>query len=150
MYSALSVANAFIELSLAEGKPLTHLQIQKLVYITQGFHLASKNEPIFSQDIMAWPYGPVTPVLYKKLKKFGRDKVNEPIILREDDKPVDKDSFAYGLIKTIYESYKDYTGSQLSTITHKPNTPWATTWHQLKFSPISHNLIKEHYMELLP
>lgn len=150
MYSALSVANAFIELSLAEGKPLTHLQIQKLVYITQGFHLAGTDAPLFKQDVMAWPYGPVTPVLYKKLKRFGRDKVVEAIVLRDDDKAIEKNSFAYRLVETVYNGYKKYSGSQLSAITHKANTPWAITWHRLKFSPIDNDLIKEHYKELLP
>ncbi len=149
MYSALSVANAFIDLSLKESKPLTHLQIQKLVYITQGVYLALKDESLFEQEIAAWPYGPVIPVLYKKLKQFGRDEIVKTIELRTDDSKLEKESLAYKLIEVVYEAYKDYSGSQLSAITHKPNTPWAITWHKLKFSPIPNELIKEHYKELL-
>ncbi len=149
MYSALSVANAFIELSLAEDKPLTHLQIQKLVYITQGFNLAITDKPLFNQEVAAWPYGPVIPVLYKKLKRFGREKISYLIELRSDDKAIEKDSPTFKLIEIVYEGYKNYSGSELSSITHKPNTPWAITWHKLKFSPIPNDVIKEHYKELL-
>ncbi len=149
MYSAIAVANAFIELGIKNNNPLTHLQIQKLVYITQGFNLAITDEPLFNQDIAAWPHGPVIPVLYKKLKKFGRSSVTDKITLRVDDREVEKSSFTYRLIETVYDKYKNFSGGQLSSMTHKVNTPWAIAWHRLKFSPLEHDVIKEYYKELL-
>lgn len=64
------VANAFIELAKNSEYDVSHMKLQKLVFIANGFHLAIFDEPLYYNDTAAWKWGPVVPFLYKKLKKY--------------------------------------------------------------------------------
>jgi len=144
--SAISVANTFLALAGHENKPITNMQLQKLVFLAQGYALALLKRPIFRDDIRAWQWGPVIPPLYKKLQKYGRDQVTETL----DVKPGDIENLlenkkAMGIIRGVWNGYKDYTGGQLSSLTHEPNTPWKTTWDKQTFSVIPTDLIQEYY-----
>jgi uncharacterized phage-associated protein len=55
--------------------PITHMKLQKLVYYTQGFSLALYGAPMFEEALEAWPYGPVSPDLYSRYKKFDRNPI---------------------------------------------------------------------------
>ena len=70
--SAISAAATLVDLS---GGTLTNLQIQKILYLAQMFHLGETGEPIFSDDFQAWKLGPVVPSVYGKAKIYG----NKPI-----------------------------------------------------------------------
>lgn len=144
MHSVLQIADAFIRLGIRDNKPLTHLQVQKLCFLAQGYSLAVSDEPIFKEDIKAWPYGPVIPYLYSQLKRYGRDEITDteplPVFPIKDD-----DKYTNTLIEFIYARYGDWTGSQLSNLTHLPNTPWDIVWHEQKFSSIPNELIQDFY-----
>ena len=146
-YTAKSVANAFISLAKAKGGALTNMQVQKLVYISQGYSLALLDRPLFENHIHAWQWGPVIPKLYKALQKYGNGHVTELIPDAGGDIPVSTDE--YSLIQNVWEAYGDFTGAQLSTLTHKPGTPWSETWANNKFGIIDPEIIAEHYRRLV-
>ena len=56
---------------------LTNLQLQKMTYISQMFHLGQKASPLFDEDFEAWDLGPVSPALYHELKGFGDGPVGK-------------------------------------------------------------------------
>ena len=140
--SAHAVANEFIALAKGEGKSLTNMQLQKLVFISQGFTLAILDRPLYFHNTHAWQWGPVIPKLYKPLQKYGRDFVTEP--LNAEDK-LQPDSQEMEIIKAVWEGYGHLSGGQLSTLTHSPNTPWSVTWESNQFGVIPESLIAEHY-----
>lgn len=148
MYHVFTIADAFIRKGIEEGKPLTHLQVQKLCFLAQGYNLALLNTPLFNEEVKAWPYGPVIPTLYTQLKRFGREEIreSEPLpafsIKEEDHNTRD-------LIDVIYRNYGHLSGGQLSTITHMPGTPWANAWYEEKFSTITTESIKKYYIQEL-
>ena len=145
-YSAKSVANAFISLAEREGKPLTNMQVQKLVYIAQGFSLGIADRPLFYDNVHAWQWGPVIPTLYKALQRYGRGTVTE-FIPCDETIPEDGDDFS--LLKAVWDSYKGFSGAQLSSLTHKPETPWSETWEFDRFGIIAVETIKSHYKRLV-
>lgn len=145
-YNAEAVANAFLELAKRDGKRLTNMQLQKLVYIAHGWSLALLRKPLLDTDVQAWEWGPVIPKLYNRLKKYGAGYVTELI---PSDDTVDPDSEEMSIIERVWEAYGDFNGPQLSAITHTEGTPWSLTWKSRPYGEIERGLIAQHYLQLL-
>ncbi len=143
---AAVVANDFLRLAESQGTSLTNMQLQKLVYIAQGYHLAFYDKPLYFENTHAWQWGPVIPRLYKALQKYGSGEVSENIPVDPDGVyPVDSDS--QNIINAVWNAYGAYSGMQLSALTHKQNTPWSVTWNKDPFSVISLDEIAKHYRQ---
>jgi len=141
-----AVANEFIRIAQEQGKQLTNMQLQKLVFLAQGYSLAILDEPLYFHNTHAWQWGPVIPKLYKSLQKYGSNFVTEP--LKTDDL-ITKDSPGADIIKAVWDEYGHYSGGQLSNLTHRPNTPWYETWAREKFAVIDNDLIANYYKRLV-
>ncbi len=127
------------------GRGLTPLQINKLVYICHGWALGKLDRPLIDNrlgQIEAWKYGPVVRDIYYRLRRWKAEKVTYDSFceefgsyglgkerakdflseklseLKENDPEVCK------LLDIVWYVYKDLTGGQLITITHKEETPW--------------------------
>jgi uncharacterized phage-associated protein len=158
-YLAKAVANKFLELARQENKPLTQMQIQKLVYISHGFNLALMNgEPLIDEDIQAWQYGPVISSLYDEFRGFGNQPItSDATITTIDDNfninstvPHITDGQTSELISAVWDKYKIYSGPNLSDLTHKEGTPWSITLQNNSFrSTINNEVIKDYYNQLL-
>lgn len=144
--SSHAVANEFIRLAQLQDKQLTNMQLQKLVFIAQGYFLAIHGIPLHFHNTHAWQWGPVIPKLYKSLQKYGSDFVTETLETIDKIEPETKEA---DIIKAVLDNYGHYSGGQLSALTHRPNTPWSKTWEKDKFSIIDNDLIEKHYKELL-
>lgn len=142
------------------------MEVIKLTYISHGYNLAIFNKPLISHQVEAWKYGPVIPSLYHTLKRFGGndidglqfiDRTNETssMFLKEEYKELlDSGSETLELLEVTWNLYKNLSGSQLSNLTHKPNTPWDKTWnvnkgHTFSGAQISNDSIKSHYRDKL-
>jgi uncharacterized phage-associated protein len=79
-YDGRAVANYFLSLAAAEGKLLTHLKLQKLLYYAHGRHLALSGEPLVESGFEAWPYGPVAPDVFSCFRVFGRNPITVPAL----------------------------------------------------------------------
>jgi len=144
--SSHAIANKFIKLAENSGKPLTNMQLQKLVFLSQGYSLALLGRQIYYHNTHAWQFGPVVPKLYKSLQKYGRSFVNEE--LQTDDQVIDP-SQELDVIEAVWEVYGHMTGNQLSTLTHKDGTPWSVTWKSSQFGVIPESVISEHYKSIV-
>ncbi len=79
-YPAAAIANEFLELARAEGRPLTPMHIQKLIYFAHGWNLALTGEPLIRERVEAWDYGPVIRALYGELKVFGSGAITKNLL----------------------------------------------------------------------
>lgn len=146
-YSAASVANAFLDLAERDGVRLTNMQLQKLVYIAHGWSLALLGKPLFYNNVHAWEWGPVIPKLYKPLRKYGAGQVTDPVPSEEPS--VEPGSPEMSVVEGVWKAYGNFSGPQLSAITHKEGTPWSETWSTDKYGIIPPDLIADHYRHLL-
>lgn len=121
MYSAATVANAFIRIAKKNGLALSNLKLQKLVYFAHGWCLAILGKPLIKECVEAWQYGPVVPDLYHALKRYGSSVVTEEI---PDVPEIPENSGAYPFLKAVFNKYGMYTPAQLVAITHQPGAPW--------------------------
>jgi len=120
-----------------EGRGLTPLQINKLVYICHGWTLALLDRPLNNNNvnqIQAWKYGPVVQKVYALLKDFGSQEVTYTsfcqkfgsIGIGEDtareifssklDTLASEDRKLYKVLDMAWYVYKDLSGGQLITM----------------------------------
>lgn len=136
-YSALAVANAFIEEGLRGKIPnLTPMKLQKLLFFAQSWHLRKngENSPLFDDNFARWKYGPVIPSLYHELKTYGARPITQTLsnVELDDDSELvlvtpsipASDATAHELIDQIIKKYGRLNGSQLSFLTHEEGTAW--------------------------
>jgi uncharacterized phage-associated protein len=146
-HDAAEIANTFIHMADLEGRKLNNLQLQKLVYVAYGFNQAILGEPLFHDEIQAWPLGPVIPSLYRELKKYGWGDVTAPI---HGYSPLDSSDPSMNIIEAVWESYGRFTAEELSALTHQDGTPWDATWSKgHRDEKIPDDLIRNHYSALI-
>ena len=119
IYKALDIANAFIGFGLRDGKPITHMQLQKLLYYAQGWYLALGDTPLFEEEFKKWPFGPVCPPVYNRLKKLGGTPITTYI--PKANQTDNQDILKY--LEKIWSIYGRHSGPQLMMLSHS-EAPW--------------------------
>ena len=127
------VANAVLDRAAAEGRAVTNLDLQKIVYFLHGHYLVRHHRPLVEGEFEAWPYGPVHRVLYDAFRGYndtpieGRASAFDPIRRRPRELPPLDDSDAIALIDEVLGHYLDMPTFSLVELTHGPGTPWSRT-----------------------
>lgn len=145
-YSSLSVANAFIELAKNEGKALTNMQLQKLVFFAHGYTLAFLDRELTSDTIKAWTFGPVYSLLYNTLRIYGRNPIQESL---PGIPEVAQNSSELQVIESVWNAYKFHSAYQLSNISHNIGSPWHQVWNSDKFGEIPDSITRDYYKRLI-
>ena len=120
MYSAMKVARYIIAHESEQGRSVTNLRLQKLMYFVQAQFLVERNKPCFDAEIEAWSFGPVVPETYHVFKFYGASEI-PPRNIEEDLEwiyPSDRDS-----IDMILDDCAQYSTTTLIDITHRQK-PW--------------------------
>lgn len=144
--TAVATANLFVLKGLEDGRPKTHLQLQKLVFIAHGWYLAELRRPLVNELAQAWHYGPVFESLYRELRPKLKQPILEPLINNEDALANDADIET--LLALVYKIYGHWTASQLVEATFQPDTPWSNMYIPFMNISIPNHLILEHYTNL--
>lgn len=132
MYDVLKVVNWLRVKNYAElrqndyAEVLTQMKAMKLLYYIQGVSLAYLGKKIFSDDIVAWKYGPAVPRVHDKYK--GKREIVEEITNSDiaDYKELSSDIEASEVLNAVWETYGDMSASQLMRKTHT-ESPWKDT-----------------------
>ncbi|MEA5425834.1 MULTISPECIES: Panacea domain-containing protein [Arcicella] len=158
MYSALVIASKFVNRAIDNGKPVTQMKLQKMLYIAHGLHLVYSGKPLINENIEAWKYGPVIPQVYNYYKNWGNQPIVEPtligalsnqaIVLKLD---VLCDS-AEQAIDLTWNITKDVDAVQLSNWTHIENSPWFKVFknegiENFSNAKIENDLIADYFKE---
>lgn len=155
-YSSKAIANLLIDIAKDHDSYLDQMKLQKLVYITHGWNLAINGQPLITDEIEAWQYGPVIPILYEEFKNCGRNNITDyatDVQIEENDLEFSfarpqvnsDDTNTKQLAQKIWDIYGQYTGPQLSNLTHMPDTPWDKIYQVDPKGTIDNQLIKEHF-----
>jgi len=146
-HSSLSVAQYIIDLCARSGinSSLTPMQVLKLVYLAHGWMLGIHGRPLVSDDIEAWTYGPVIPVLYEAIRRYR----SGPVASVEGAVPLSLDQAEQDVIAQVCDIYGRRTGMELSQLTHQEGSPWDQVWSILgKSGRMSNDIIEQHYRSL--
>jgi len=149
-YSSQAIANEILTQAKDKGISITHLQLQKLVYLAHALHVVIKKEPLISENIKAWKYGPVISSLYDSCSLFGSSAINSPVTRYDlsDDNDlmtvtprVKENSTINNLISAVINKYGELTAGQLISLTHEADSAWGVTEKYHKSGDVSDYVI---------
>jgi uncharacterized phage-associated protein len=158
---AVEISNEFIDLAKGSGG-LTQMQLQKLVFIANGFYAAFKGEPLVKDTFEAWDFGPVARDLREHTQYYGSRKITDPI--SRDDKDfsylltgkrnyepyrANLDAAKKSIVEAVFSRYGDMDGSALSRLTHQPDTPWHKAYQKGRNTRISLDDVMSHYSHII-
>lgn len=135
-YSAIAVANAFIEKANQAGiDDLSQMKLQKLIFFAQSWGLKLYDRPLVEDFFAKWPYGPVIPTLYHTTKQYGNSHISSLISTLEYSEGghyefVTPTIANIGadfscLIDNIMKVYGAMTAAVLSKLTHVAGSAWS-------------------------
>lgn len=147
--NAKAIANYFLSIS-----NIDLMKLKNLLYQSYGYYLAIKDDILFNSYIEAWSYGPVIPSIYLEfVSEFGNDPITRFAVDYDGHKPfipVIYDEIKIPFLNKIWELFNNFTGIQMSNITHDEDGPWNITWQKNKErSIIDNNLIKDYFVKKL-
>ena len=118
-----AVVDRFLSLGHDSGRPLTHIEVQKLLFFLEGWHLATVGDSLFDEEFQAWANGPVIKTVYERLLRYSAHSIP-----RSEIKSLDfaiLGSLTLDLISRVFKTYREYDPGALIGLTHLPGTPWA-------------------------
>lgn len=143
MVSAMNVASYFLKRekdnSDGEDRGLSNLKLQKLIYYSQGFHLAIFGERLFPEKIEAWTHGPVCPEIYHRFKQFG----SSPVVFDEDFEPEKEfNEEQVELLEEVFDVFGQFSAWKLRNMTHE-EPPWIQ--FEQNAEEISTEIMREYF-----
>ena len=136
------VAGYLLWLADRDRSGIDHLKLQKLVYYAQAFHLGSEDEPLFSEPLHAWRYGPVSPELWSRYR-YRRGLIGPPDASGEEaftDRQRE-------VVELVYERFRDLSGIDLAHRTHE-EAPWQQATERARDGGddvITHEQMRSYY-----
>lgn len=139
MYSALDVAQYAISRSNRAGA-ISNLKLQKVLYFVQAEFLVVQDMPCFAEQIEAWDFGPVVPVVYYRYRIYG----GAAIPLLQDDGFCLFNKRDKKLADGVIDECAKYSAAGLADIVHR-QTPWREAYRQRGI--ITNESLKEFFNE---
>ncbi len=133
---------------------MSHLKLQKLIYLIEGYHLAYfEGESLIDDDFQAWTHGPVCRKLFDILKDKSILHGDVQYVQDEGEILPDKalsDQLASEQVELINEvigMYRNESGLALESITHQ-QSPWINARQGLPFYAKCENVISKKDMRM--
>lgn len=142
-----AIANEFIK--LAGNRPINQMWLQKLVYMAHGWNLAINKAPLVSGSIEAWDGGPVMRTIWNHMRDFGRNAAGRFGKSAKEPFEADLTDSERAIIEQVWKRYGDYTGNELSNMTHQKGTPWSNAYFgRGRNAKLRDSDIRQHFTEL--
>jgi uncharacterized phage-associated protein len=136
----------------------SQFKLQKLVYYSDGWHLAYFERPLIKEDFEAWVHGPVVRSLWDYFK--GRGNYYTEWYFKPEDAEIIKQHFIHNLrpeqlelINDVIKEYGDKSAYHLESLSHA-ETPWREARNGRSQSEhseaiISKETMKKYYQSIL-
>ena len=140
-----AVANWFISRGITEGRPLTHIEVQKLLYFSDGWMLGIHERPLNNGAWEAWRYGPVLPEVYFNLNHHQGQPITTTIPTL-DETFTDEET---AIMDAVY-GYRSLGAFTLVGIAHARGGPWDRVWNsRAKSNVITNESMQLYFANLL-
>jgi len=127
-----AVSNA--QMRQYDADELSQMKVMKLLYYVQGTYLAIHGEKAFSNDILAWRYGPAIKAVHDKY--VGKVSIVGQLTASDlaDYNEVRQDDRLEPVLTAVWQAYGDMSAIQLMKKTHE-EAPWLKTNQSQVISP---------------
>ncbi len=148
-HDSRAIANIFVQEARKAGHRLTIMPLVKYIYFAHGWNLGYTDEPLISDPIEAWKYGPVMPLTYRAFRDSGL-VIRKEAIDEETKQPyrADLPEKSKNIVVNVYKEYSKKSAWGLSNATHHESSPWYKYRHQT-YTIIPNEEIKAHYQEII-
>ena len=132
-YKALDLAKYIVQKCIDDDCPISHLQLQKILYFIQEAFLRN-GHPAFPDPIEAWQFGPVVPDVYNHYCVKGA----MPILgipeefQTDDDKIPEIDEDVRQIVDRVAEEKRKLSPWDMVQATHEDGGPWDETYENGK------------------
>lgn len=141
MYTALEVAKYIINKCIELGRPISNLQLQKILYYIQGEYMCTNNgQALFEDEIEAWQYGPVVSDVYYFYNSYSASD----IVTKQNNVELDEDTKQ--IVNPIIESKSKLSAWTLVGQTHS-EAPWKETYKGINGDIISKDKLCDYFCE---
>lgn len=123
--SAIDVASYIINRCISDERPISNLQLQKILYFCQEESYRTIKAELIADDFEAWRYGPVIPAVYRRFSLWGGKRITWPV-----EESVGIPDWAKKIIDPTVVKYRGKHPWQLVDETHVQGHPWYTVFHE--------------------
>lgn len=119
MPTAMDVANYFLAtLGSQPENDLTNMKVQKLCAYSQGLCLGILDRQLFDEEIEAWQFGPVIPIVYQTFGNNAEKPIPRQGLSEKYARELfgDEEKFILELVKNYYGIF---TAGELSRRSHR-------------------------------
>ncbi len=127
---AKGLANLMLDWAEEQGRAITPMKLQKLLYFCHADYVVQFNKGLVKQEFEAWNYGPVIPSIYKEFKSDhkqpirGRASIFDPVTatrkIASCALPADEEEN----VRSLFDFYSRFSAEKLSDLSHAHNGPW--------------------------
>jgi len=147
--SCESVANHFLEQASREGRALTALQMNYLLYLAHGWHLAYLGKPLLRDWFWADRHGVKPLMFHRQLAKHGTAGIKGVFPSGpsawdvEFSPPISQQGM--DVLNHVWKTYACYSGVQLAGMCTLPDSPWAQAGAGQEECSLSDEAIRDHF-----
>ena len=150
IYQALDLAKYILQKCIDDSCPISHLQLQKILYYVQGEFL-KEDRKAFNDPIEAWMFGPVVPSVYERYCMNGAMPIlGVPDWMKtEEDKIPEISEEVKKIVDKVAETKRALSPWDMLRATHEKDGPWDTTYADGKgnHKEIPLSLIKKSFKD---
>ena len=134
-YDGRAIANFILDFCDRNGRKVTNLGLQKIVYFCHVWSLIDLGRPLIRHKFEAWEYGPVLPYLYREFRGHDRSPIVsratqiDPVDGKHKIVPYHFDSETKLMLNEIVEFYSRLRASDLVELSHAEGGPWYSVWN---------------------
>ena len=117
---ASGLADYIVTKCTKEDRPVSNLQLQKMLYFLQYVYVKQTDgKLLFTDQFEAWPYGPVMRDVYFRFSKYGGRPIEETSDAVIRMSPMLKSFIDAGIV-----SMRDRSAWDLVRLSHASGSPW--------------------------
>lgn len=121
MATASKISKYIIKEALKRKMPVTNLKLQKILYFVQEVHLVMHDKEAFSDEIIAWEYGPVVKDVYYEYAIYGAND----IIPMDKNEKINLSMRLKKAVSFVLNDLLKYSDIALVKETKKEGSPWS-------------------------